>query len=448
MPDRRGGGSTEVAAERRVRTTVAPPYLPTSVLPVWLPVALVLLAIPLMRPNILGEQGRSIASFGLFVAAALVALLRRRGSDVFVASAPRSLAGRGSVLIVFLFLGYLYILFREATTVGGDPATATFQGIFLTVGSLVALEIVCKDPHTGRAVGRGVVIMTTGFCASYGITILVWAATGVGSGQILTMPVGSWGLQPVYLPFTATVSFQPVFGLVVPRFTGLGREPGWMAMYCAAAFFLADMLKMRSRWIKPLLLLGLLGCVSTAGFGVFVVTWAYHRFLRDRGGISMTNYLRQVGGLAMMGLAVWVAVAAPVFGLAAKSSQNAASLDERSAATNAGVELLFSDPWGGHYQIVQGGINLVSDVAVSGLPFVILVIVGLLLTITSSGRKQDSNAVALVVLLTLLSSQPPKDSTWAYGLVVLACALRRPDGGTPSPIEVAPPIRKSIRESP
>lgn len=431
-----------------MRTTVAPPDLPNGFLPVWLPVALVLLAIPLMRPSVLGEQGRSIVSFGLFAAAAFVALLRRRGGEAFLTSGSRSPAGRGSVLILFLFLGYLYILFREAATVGGDPATATFQGIFLTIGSLVALEIVCKDPQTARAVGRGVVIMTAGFCASYAITILVWAATGVGSGQVLTMPIGTWGPQPVYFPFTPTVAFQPVFGLVVPRFTGLGREPGWMAMFCAAAFFLADMLKMRSRWIKPLLLLGLLGCVSTAGFGVFVVTWAYHRFLRDRGGISMTNYLRQVGGIAMMGVAAWVAVAAPVFGLAAKSTQNAASLDERSAATDAGVELLFSDPWGGHYEIVQGGINLVSDVAVSGLPFVILVILGLLLTVTSSGKTQNSNAVALVVLLTLLSSQPPKDSTWAYGLVVLACALRRPDGGPPSPIEVAPPARTPIRESP
>lgn len=414
----------------------------------WVPVALVLVAIPLMRPNILGEQGRSIVSFGMFAAAALVALLQRRGRESFLPTAQRSLAGRGSVLIFCLFLGYLYILLREAATVGGDPATATFQSVFLTVGSLLALEIVCKDPRTARAVGRGVVVLTAAFCASYGITILFWIVAGVGSGQILTMPIGSWGLQPVYFPFTPTVSFQPFFGIVVPRFTGLGREPGWMAMYCAAAFFMADMLKMRSKWIKPLLLLGLLGCVSTAGFGVFVVTWAYHRFLRDRGGISMKNYLRQVGGVAMMGVAVWVAVAAPVFGLAAKSTQNAASLDERSAATMAGVTYLFSDPWGGHYNIVQGGINLVSDVAVSGLPFVVLVIVGLLLTITSSGNKQFSNAVGIVVLLTLLSSQPPKDSTWAYGLVVLACALRRPDG-EPPPVEAAPPTRTTTtRESP
>ena len=117
-----------------------------------------------------------------------------------------------------------------------------------------------------------------------------------------------------------------------------------------------------------------------------------------------------------------------MLGLSAKTTLNATSLDEGQLATEAGLRALFTSPLGGPPTEVQGGINLISDIAVSGLPFVLLICAALLLPVAMHrGPVRFSNAVVVIVFLTFLTSQPAKDSTWAFAVVALAVALRKPD---------------------
>jgi hypothetical protein len=96
---------------------------------------------------------------------------------------------------------------------------------------------------------------------------------------------------------------------------------------------------------------------------------------------------------------------------------------------------------------VQGGINLISDIAVSGLPFVLLVCAALLLPpLLHRGPARFGNAAVLTVFLTLLVSQPPKDSTWAFALVALAVSLREQDMEPLVPTR--PPHRRDNRRAP
>jgi hypothetical protein len=176
-----------------------------------------------------------------------------------------------------------------------------------------------------------------------------------------------------------------------------------------------------------LLLAGLVGTLSTAGFGVFVVVLALDLVLRPRGGIALTGFLRQVGGLAAIAGAGWLAVDAPVLGLNAKQTTNETSLAERQDAASAGLRALTESPLGGLGTEKQAGINLVSDIAVNGLPFVVLVTLTLLVPpFLAPGRGATpvgrALPVALVVFLTLLLSQPAAASTWAFALVAVACA--------------------------
>ena len=80
-----------------------------------------------------------------------------------------------------------------------------------------------------------------------------------------------------------------------------------------------------------------------------------------------------IGQGGAIGGAAWVALYAPVLGLAAKQTSNETSLDERADATAAGLRALTTTPLGGQGTEKQAGINLISDVAVNGLPFVLLV---------------------------------------------------------------------------
>lgn len=389
-------------------------------------VLLVLVALPFLRPNLFGESS-SVIGFVLVLAAAAFAVLRAWFEVAGPAPLPRSgVVGAVAPLVACVGLAYLWLMVQAAAVDPGESFQPAVQGLVLTAGTLAALAVVCRDPVSGRVLARGFVLVIVALCASYAVTVAMWLVVGVGNGQVAEVFVGG-APEPVYFPFTTTQSVQTVLDVEFPRFTGLGREPGWMAMYCAAAYFMVDALGPPRKPLKALLVLGLLGTISTAGFGVFVVVWAYRAFLRDRGtGISMGQYLRQIAGLAAMALAVWVATEAPVLGLSAKATQNETSLDERLLATQAGLRALVDQPLGGTPTEVQSGVNLVADIAVSGLPFVILVCAALILLLLRGGPASVRTPVVLVVLLTLLTSQPAKDSTWVFGVVVLACVLSAP----------------------
>ncbi|WP_344420756.1 hypothetical protein [Pseudonocardia ailaonensis] len=404
-------------------------------------------SLPFVRPNILGES-LSLLGFAGFAVAAVLAvagteggLRRRLGPD------------RGAIPIAIVLgcvtAGYVWLLIQAAGVVPGRTFQYPLQGLVLTCAALGALAIVCQDPRRRRMVGRAVVLLLVLLSASWAVTFLVWLVAGPGSAAIGAIPIRGYP-EPLYFPFTPSQSSYAVLGTVYPRFTGLGREPGWMAMYCAMAYFMTDMVGLRSRWFKIALLLGLVGTLSTAGFGVFLVVWAYHRFLRARGGISLRNYLRQLGGLAVVGLAAWAALEAPVFGVATKSTQNATSLGERQLATEAGIRALTETPLGAPPTEAQSGINLISDISVDGLPFVLLITAALLVPVVVMWRHRGAygDAPIYVVFLTLLLSQPPLDSTWAFGMVLLVWELRRADPAPPErPLLPVPPIRRPAARS-
>jgi hypothetical protein len=400
--------------KRTLWGSLTAPTLPPTVAAV-----AVLATLPLLRPGVFGES-TALVGCGFAILGAVAALLRRERVRARPVPAVPLLVG-------IVAVAYLWMIGHGATVFAPDRVRDLFQDFVLTVGSLVALAVVLADARARRAVARGFVVITVLVCASWVVTALFWGVAGLGAGQITTVPVGAVEPQPVYFPFTISYSTSDVFGVDVPRLTGFGRESGWMAMFIAATWFLTDAVGYRARWIKVLLVAGLVGTLSTAGFGVFVVVLALDVFLRPRGGIALRGFLRQLGGLVAIAGAGWLAVDAPVLGLNAKQTTNETSLAERQDATDAGIRALTESPLGGLGSEKQAGINLVSDIAVNGLPFVVLVSVAILVpAFLSPGRGADpvgrAVPVALTVFLTLLLSQPAAASTWAFGLVAVACA--------------------------
>ena len=400
---------------RGVSATATTPRVPVAV-----PVGLLLVSIVLLRPGTLGEY-TALVGCGCALAAGVTAMLRREFAPVRPVRAV-------SALLTLMVTAYVWMVLHGLWVDDLEHIRNHFQDFVLTIGSLTAAVLVIADPRARLALGRGFVVLLCVVGAMWVVTALYWSVTYAGAGQIAMIPVGTVGPQPVYFPFTVSYSTSSVFGTDVPRLTGIGRESGWMAMYCAAGWFVADAVGYRSWLVKALLLAGLVGTLSTAGFGVFVVVLALDLFLRPRGGIRLSGMIRQIGGLVAMGLAGWVAFYAPVLGLAAKQTSNEASLDERSDATAAGFRALTEHPWGagGHGTEKAAGVNLISDVAVNGLPFVLIVIAALLVPLLLLRRPPGVRAraapVALVVFAPLLASPPAAASTWAFILVALALA--------------------------
>ncbi|MEJ2866536.1 hypothetical protein WCD74_02080 [Actinomycetospora sp. OC33-EN08] len=390
----------------------------TPRLPVAVPAGLLLASLPLLRPGTFGEY-TALLGCGLALAAGVAAMLRRE-------HAPARPVRAVSVFLALLVAAYVWVVLHSVWVDDLLRIRSQFQDFVLTIGSVVAAVLVISDPRARLALGRGFVVLLCAIGALWLVTVAWWAVAGVGTGQIAMVPVGTVGPQPVYFPFTISYSTSSVFGMDVPRLTGVGRESGWMAMFCAVGWFLSDAVGYRSRRVKVLLLAGLVGTLSTAGFGVFVVVLAIDVFLRPRGGIGLGGFLRQIAGLGAGLGAAWVALYAPVFGLQAKQTSNEASLDERSDATEEGLRAITQRPFGGQGNEKQAGINLISDIAVNGLPFVLLVTAALLLPLLFVRRPGSARGraapIALVVFATLLVSQPAAASTWVFVLVALALA--------------------------
>lgn len=380
--------------------------------------ALVLVALPLMRPNTLGEHNQvSLYALGLCVVAALVALMADRTRFKM----PRPF------VIVTVMVVLMYLWMAEATTLGGSsPTGSLWQGLLITGGTVACIGFVCSDPRRLLIVGRLFVWLILAMCASYVVTAIAWRVFGVGAFPLATFSVDAANQTRavLYFPFTPTFGIQTIAGVQLPRFTGLGREPGWMGLYCAVALLIWGRVG-KPRWVgRMLLLAGLLGTFSTAAFGAFAVAlgvaWIARSALQKNPVLHYFGLLFKLGFLAA---ALWVAVYAPVLGYADKGNYNRISLDDRTQATLDGLAAITAHPLGG--ATATGGINLVAAIAPYGVPFALIVIGALILPRIGHPAKHLTTAPIFVIFVTLLLSQPAADSTFMFVLVGLVYGLAR-----------------------
>jgi len=384
---------------------------------------LLVIAIPLMRPNVLSEQFALVAT-ALVVLAAVVAFADDRGR----ATIPRPL-----VIVTLITLGMSVWLLVVSSMFGLGSVPDIARGIVTTSGTLAAASLVLGEPKRRRFVVRSFVWIVLAMSASYVITALIWAVIGVGSAAVATFQINTNAPATVYFPFTVTFGSTGVLGQSVPRFTGLGREPGWMALYAGSALLLWPTLY-RPRVLPALILLaGLLGTTSTAGFGALVVVLVGAWLIRpNTRGDMFTRYVAVLFKLTLLAGAVYLAIYAPVLGFAAKGDVNAVSLGERSTATQAGIQSLSSSLVGGDDSGIQNSINLIAALAPFGLPFFALVTLAIFLPLRRQPGASRSLPVAVLVFITLLLSQPAAASTFAFMLIGIA-TLAAKDHATLTP---------------
>jgi hypothetical protein len=201
------------------------------------------------------------------------------------------------------------------------------------------------------------------------------------------------------------------------------------AAMLAWAYFMLPRVGWNSwRW-KALLLLGLAGTQSTAGFGIFLAVWVITQFLVSRGPLMFNGVLRRGIGLGLLALAIYLAVYVPVFGVAAKTTINPVSVSTRTTATLDGLRAITADPlgqssvrrWLSRDVTTNAGINVLASVAVIGVPGALLGLLAVTCPLRRSQQRTRAAGPTLVVVLTVLASQPLLHSTGLFLLVVLAC---------------------------
>lgn len=379
---------------------------------------LVLASLPFMRPNILGGNYAPVST-ALCLVAAFIAL----AADSFKTRFSKSY----SIVAIGVFAMYVWVLITESVFGDDGSIPVIVQGVITTAITVAAVGVVIADPKRRRIIGLGFVWIMVALCASYVVTLVVGVVLGFDRLAIGTFDIGKAGwVGTLYLPFTPSVGYQGFGGIIFPRFTGLGREPGWMSMFAGVAILLWSKVG-RIKYLGVLaLVIGMLGAFSTAGFGAFVVAIVVAWMTKKpKTGDQASHFFGMLFKLAVLGFAGWLAIAAPVFGLMAKGDVNAASLDDRTQATNAGIAAVIDNPFGGVHAANSEAINLVAALAPFGIPYFLIVIAALVLPRFRHAAKGVTTAPILLILITLLLSQPAGDSTFVFILVglIYTCAL-------------------------
>lgn len=381
------------------------------------------------RPSVLGELFTT-ASVVLAVIAAILAVFEDQDVRFSRMSLP---------IVVLLGAAQSWLLFRRGDTGQVADPRAT---LILLIVVLAASIVFSSAPRVVQFIRIfvGAIIL---FCASCCVTAILWAL-GVQI-VIFSFFTGQW-TATVLFPFTPSIGSVWVSGVLMPRFGGLGREPGWMGMYIAFAA-VAWRWVGRPRWWGYLVLaVGLVCTLSTAGFGIFVVVVAYEVFFRFRSGDSRgIIFSRLLIGTMVVAAAVWVALFAPVVGLLAKSDVNALSLDERSSVMQLGFRALASLSLGSPTGVANDGIGLVAATAPNGWPYFLFVSLAFVAPLVLS-RRQVPVAMVSVLYLTILLAQPPQDSVAVYMLLVAAFALAKATDVPANEAEAPLGLRQEVSE--
>jgi hypothetical protein len=372
------------------------------------------------QPNLFGFRYSAVGA-ATMLAGAGVAFVQDRIGAAPPYGAHRALGSP----VLWMALAYLWLLLRVVLIDGTIPVPPIVTGGLVSITCMLAVLITVTNRDRALVLAKLFAGLMVASCASYAVTLIIWLVAGFGNAQIGAIVVGSWPLpEAVYFPFTTTVARSHFLGLTVPRFTGIGREPGWMALYCVFVFFLLRQVFPKRRVARLLVLVGLIGTVSTAGFGVFVGCFALAMFLGRRASTPARAMLRTGWYLLLGSIALWLILFAPVLGVAAKGQLNAVSLSERTTSTNAGITALVTNPFpGGLEASTVGGLNLISTVAAYGLLFSATVLAAILGPLRTHPHKRALLTLLTPIAITLIAAQPPRDSTWIYCLVIIAAAI-------------------------
>jgi hypothetical protein len=406
-------------------------------------VLLLALATLFMRPMIFGES-YSLVSIGLAMAALGCAAMD--GLRV-----PERSATSTVVWVSLLYLWNLALTLRPNVSV-----ETVLRGIGDVPLVIAAAWLITADPLRRRLFVKLTLAIVLVTCASFVITFCAWRIHGFGSFQIAIIPGGYRPVTgallpgvPLYPPFTTTSSTVSIGDSLVPRFLGFGREPGIMAAVIAWAYFMLSRVGWTRPELKLILLAGLAGTQSTAGFGIFLFVLVLMKgFVGEWRASPVIAVMRGALGAGALAFAAYLAIYAPVFGLVFKGQSNEASVNDRTGASWAGIMSVVNHPLGEASAArfhTNAGINLIAALLITGLPGFICSIGALAGPFLRSAQKVEASGPLAVVFLTCLIAQPLADSTGFFLLALLACANLGSRESAPRPsIDRARPVGAAI----
>lgn len=369
---------------------------PNHLAPIILGVGLIL-----CRPSVFGERMPWLGS-AIMLAGAVLAMVSGKHEDD-----QRCLPVWP---LCFFGVGYFWLILREAII--GDDAFSLVTSTVTVFLPVFAFMLVARNHDVVRRTSNVFVWLITVASASVAMSLIVGLIVGYGALRMGVLPIGyekaSTGLLfPFSLSYGANAES-------IPRFLGLGREPGMGAIYIGYAFFAMPAVKRRALY-RAVLLIALAATQSTAGIGIFAVCLGLYFVLGQA-------KFRPFAALLAVGLSVWaiyVALYDTAFGFLAK--QDTISATDRTRATAAGWEAMLNEPFTAATTEPLSSINMVAGMAVTGAPWFLCMTLFMIAPLLVAGwRRKWTSYATLFIVATMVTSQPLYGST---GIMILALML-------------------------
>ncbi|GAA3399429.1 hypothetical protein GCM10011577_01140 [Pseudarthrobacter polychromogenes] len=252
---------------------------------------------------------------------------------------------------------------------------------------------------------------------------------GYGALRLGALPIGYERLgSGLMFPFSLTYGNSSDG---VTRFLGLGREPGMGAIFIGYAFFAMPAVK-RAILYRGVLLVALMGTLSTAGIGLFAVALGLYFVF----GSKKRNLIVRAAAIGASVWAINVALYDTRFGFLSKI-ETVSNLD-RTRATTAGIEAFFNNPFLATTNMPLSSINMVAGIALTGAPWFLLMLAYMASPVLHGGMRRWQTYAGGFILVTMLTSQPLYGSTSVMILVIMLLSSIRRDvptlGGDMDPV--------------
>lgn len=319
--------------------------------------------------------------------------------------------------MVIFALAWFWLMWHEFLVPGSEPNLGTSWLTFLA--PVLGFGFIGRDKTLLERTRRMLVGIIAGTAILTSVAIIVGALIGYTTLHLGSVGVGYERISSGLL-FPGALTYGPDVGSGIPRFLGLGREPGMGAVFLGWAFFAMPRHWAHRSALRVALLIALAGTQSTAGIGVFAVCATLY-FVFGRKTFSPAV---AIAALIAGAITVWVAVFNPSFGFLAKGG--APSFVERNSTALAGVRAFIEQPFTATSDAPLSSVNLIASAAVNGAPWVVLMVIFFALPIVRAGRKNVGAYSSLFILVIMLTSQPTAGATAILVLSLIDYYSSRP----------------------
>ena len=320
------------------------------------------------------------------------------------------------VISVILFSGYITI---QAAVMGVGEIGPLLKNIaFILLPSFAVFLLSSQTwPSALKVIVYTVGLFIPSYLVSTILLLLGYELNQVSYFQFV-VPMGEKEYEMfLTLPFSVYISSLAELGPVeLPRAVGIFREPGLFQILTVMTFFGVDFVNVR---FKQLLRWGslfvLLLTFSTAGWGVFIICWAYYYLIAKRGGhgLSIKRFGAQIGTtMVLVGLVYFFLFAESKASLLTKLQSGSGQV--RILALLQSIEIFASNPifgvgYGNSDVDTVLFIGTMAQIGTVGLVLVLAMIFGPNLDLVL--RRHPVVVLMIPVLVTSLLSQPIFDKS-------------------------------------